>query len=352
MKHLLRLGTIIFVLLADCGSSTLTPQGPRTLSVMTHDSFAVTEDVIAAFEEDNHAQVKILMYGDAGTATNQAILNKDNQLADVFFGIDNTLLSRGLEAGIFEAYQSPLLAQIPDQFRLDPQNRALPVDFGDVCLNYDKSYFEDHNLRVPASLEDLAKPDYEGLLVVENPASSSPGLAFMLATIGHFGPDKYLDYWSDLRINKVKVVEDWETAYFSEFSGSSGQGSYPLVVSYASSPPAEIIFAENALEEAPTGSIVTPETCFRQVEFVGILIKEGTPNRDLAEAWVDFMLSIPFQEDMPLQMFVFPVNPSADLPEEFVQYAQLAEHPAFVPPDDIASMRDKWIEDWTVTVLR
>jgi len=350
MKRLLPLLTTFSLLLAACGGATPTPQGPRILTVMTHDSFAVSEDVIVAFQEANNATVQILGSGDAGTATNQAILNRDAPLADVFFGIDNTLLTRGLEAGIFEPYQSPLLDEIPNHFKLDPKNRALPVDYGDVCLNFDKAYFEDHNLPLPDSLEDLTKAEYEGLLVVENPASSSPGLAFMLATVGHFGPDGYLHYWADLRANGLKVVEDWETAYFTEFSGSSGRGPRPLVVSYASSPPAEVVFAEGPLDEAPTGSLVAPDMCFRQIEFVGVLV--GTPNRDLAEAWIDFMLSTTFQEDVPMQMFVFPVNSSAALPVEFVQYAQIADQPAFVDPSDIAARREEWIEAWTATVLR
>ena len=350
MKLLLPLLTTLSLLLAACGSATPTAQGPRTLTVMTHDSFAVSEDVIVAFQEANNATVQILSSGDAGTAVNLAILNREAPLADVFFGIDNTLLTRGLDAGIFEPYQSPLLADIPNHFKLDPSNRVSPVDYGDVCLNYEKAYFKDHNLPLPASLEDLTKAEYEGLLVVENPASSSPGLAFLLATVGHFGPDYYLDYWVDLRANGVKVVEDWEMAYFTEFSGSSGRGLHPLVVSYSSSPTAEVIFADEPLDTSPTGSIVAPGTCFRQVEFVGIL--RDTPNRDLAESWIDFMLSTTFQEDVPMQMFVFPVNPSAGLPVEFVQYAQIADQPVFVDPSDIAARREEWIEAWTTTVLR
>jgi thiamine transport system substrate-binding protein len=317
---------------------------------MTHDSFAVSEEVVAKFQAQHNATVQVLASGDAGTTVNQAILNKDVPLADVIFGIDNTLLTRALEADILEAYASPLLTDIPAEFKLDEEQRVTPVDYGDVCLNYDKAYFNEHNLAIPDSLEDLATPEYANLLVVENPAASSPGLAFLLATVGHFGQDGYLDFWSKLRANGVKVVEDWETAYFTEFSGSSGQGPYPLVVSYASSPPAEVIFAEDPPEEAPTGSVVAPDTCFRQIEFVGIL--RDTENRDLAEAWIDFMLSPTFQNDVPMQMFVFPVNPHADLPAEFIQHAQLAAQPATVAPDDITKYREEWIEAWSNVMLR
>lgn len=321
---------------------------PRALAVMSHDSFSVSEEVIAQFEQENNAKVTFLKSGDTGSALNKAILSKETPLADVFFGVDNTFLSRALESGIFEPYNAPLLAEIPAQFKLDPQNRALPVDFGDVCINYDKAWFAGKNLPVPASLDDLLKPEYKGLLVVQNPATSSPGLAFLLATIDRYGDPGYLDYWKALRANGVVVVDGWETAYYANFSASSGQGPQPMVVSYASSPAAEVIFASQPLTEAPTASIL--DGCFRQVEFVGIL--KGTPNRALAEKFVDFMLSLPFQQDVPLQMFVYPVHPAAQLPAEFVQYAQAAPNPASLPVEQIAANREKWIEAWTQAVLR
>ena len=113
------------------------------------------------------------------------------------------------------------------------------------------------------------------------------------------------------------VVNDWKTAYYTNFSGSSGRGPQPMVVSYESSPAAEVIFADQPLEEAPTASIIGPGTCFRQVEFVGILAGTASTGRWPRNV-VDFMLSLPFQEDVPLQMFVYPVDPAAILPEAFV----------------------------------
>ena len=345
MKRIAFLLITVAFTLAACG-----PQGPAELTVMTHDSFAVSEGVVQAFEQANNVKVTFLASGDTGAALNKAILTKDAPLADVFYGVDNTFLSRALEADIFETYQSPALANIPAAFQLDPENRMIPVDYGDVCINYDKAYFADNHLPVPAALEDLLKPDYKGLLVVENPATSSPGLAFLLATVAHFGDPGYLDFWAALRDNGLVVVNDWETAYYTNFSASSGRGPQPMAVSYGSSPPAEVIFAETPLDDAPTASIVGPDTCFRQIEFVGIL--KGTQQRALAEKFLDFMLSQQFQEDMPLQMFVFPVNQDAALPDEFVQYAQIPDQPARLDPADIAANREQWIQAWTETVLR
>jgi thiamine transport system substrate-binding protein len=322
---------------------------PTVITLMTHDSFAASEKVLAEFEKANNAKIKVLPAGDAGAALNQAILSKNNPLGDVFFGVDNTFLSRALKADIFEPYNSPALSDVPDQFKLDPTNRLLPVDYGDVCLNYDKAWFARKGIRPPANLEDLTKPAYKGLTVVENPATSSPGLAFLLATIGHFGEKGYLNYWKALRANDVLVVDGWQQAYYSNFTAAS-DGNRPIVVSYASSPPAEVYFAKTPLTEAPTGVVVSDGSCFRQVEFVGIL--KGTKHPALARKLVDFMLSKTFQEDVPLQMFVFPVNQKAGLPDVFVKFAQMPEKPAYVSPQAIDANREAWIEAWTQTVLR
>jgi len=337
---------LTFFLLVSCAPK---PTGPQTLTVMTHDSFAATDTVIQAFEQANNAKVTFIKSGDAGAALNKAILSKDAPLADVFYGVDNTFLSRALTADIYEPYNSPALKNVPAEFQLDPSHRALPVDYGDVCINYDKAYFASHNLAVPQSLEDLTRPEYKGLLVVENPATSSPGLVFLLATVKHFGDPNYIGYWKDLRANGLVVVDGWETAYYTNFSGSSGKGPQPMVVSYGTSPAAEVMFASTPLTDSPTASILGPDTCFRQIEFVGIL--KETKVRALAEKFVDFMLSAQFQADMPTQMFVYPVLPNIPLPDAFVKYSQTSPQPAALSPDEIARNRDAWIQAWTDAVL-
>jgi thiamine transport system substrate-binding protein len=325
-----------------------TPAEPAILKVMSHDSFNLSESVLDAFQSANNVTVQFVKAGDTGAALNKAILSKDVPLADVFYGVDNTFLSRALEEGIFASYDSPLLAAIPDQFELDPQHYALPVDYGDVCLNYDKGYFAEKKLPPPQNLQDLLEPEYKSLLVVENPATSSPGLAFLLVTLSNFGEEGYLEYWRGLVANDVLVVEGWDTAYNTEFSRWGG--TRPIVVSYGSSPPFEVIYAEAPMEEPPTAAVVSDGACFRQIEFVGIL--RGTQQRALAEKWVDFMLSTTFQEDMPLQMYVFPVNQNASLDETFVKFLALPQKPASLAPAEIAANREKWLREWTEAVLR
>lgn len=341
--------TLILLLLAVVPAAG--QSGPLTL--VTYDSFSISEEVLASFTEQTGIEVEILRLADAGAMVNQVILTKNNPLGDVLYGIDNTFLSRGLNAEIFEPHKPHAAAELPEAFVLDPNFNVTPVAYGDVCLNYDVSYFSDGGPTLPVSLGDLTEPQYDGTLVVQNPASSSPGLAFLLATIAYWGeePDTYnwQDFWADLTANDVLVVEGWTEAYYGEFSGAS-EGSRPLVVSYASSPPAEVYFADPAPESAPTGALTIDNACFRQIEFAGIL--SGTDQRAQAEALIDFMLTIEFQEDLPLQMFVFPVHPDAELPEVFTTYAVIPEKPATIAPDVIEEMREEWIQTWTEIVLR
>ena len=340
IKHRLFLLVLIALLIAPISATQA--QDATTLTVVTHDSFAYSEDVMAQFEAETGITVQVLRSGDAGTMVNQSILSKDNPLGDVMYGVDNTFLSRALDNDLFIPYELPLLASIPDEFKLDPENRATPIDYGDVCLNYDVAYFKDNKIDLPASLEDLAKPEYKGLLIVENPATSSPGLAFLLATIAHFGETgdyTYLDYWADLVKNDVYVSDGWSDAYYGQFSAQDG--TRPLVVSYASSPPVEVYYAEEPPKTAPTGSIVADDSCFRQIEFAGIL--KGTQHEEAAQKFIDFLLSTTFQEDMPLQMFVFPVNPDAKLPDLFTEYAAIPEHPVTMDIATIDTNREQWI---------
>ncbi|PKO21193.1 MAG: thiamine ABC transporter substrate-binding protein [Chloroflexi bacterium HGW-Chloroflexi-1] len=361
-KHaILVVMVVLTVLLAGCLGPVPTP-GPtaappatagRTLTVMTHDSFSVSEDVVAAFQAGCACQVRFLKSGDTGLALNKAILSKDNPLADVFYGVDNSFLSRALAAEIFEPYTSPALAGIPDDLKLDPENRLLPVDFGYVTLNYDKAYFADKGIPLPKTLRDLTDPAYKGLLVVENPATSSPGLVFLLTTIAVFdetGNYTYLDFWRDLRANDVLVVDGWKDAYYGQFSGGSGEGDRPLVVSYATSPAAEVFFTDPQPKQSPTGNILPPGESFRQVELVGVL--RGAANSDLARQWIDFMLGETFQADIPLQMWVYPVRAGTPLPEVFTKFAQAPAEAASLAPAQIESGREGWLQAWTDAVLR
>ncbi|GHJ94433.1 thiamine ABC transporter substrate-binding protein [Streptomyces sp. NE5-10] len=318
---------------------------PKTVTLVSHDSFNASKEVLAEFTKRTGFTVKVLKAGDAGEAVNKEILTKGSPQGDVFFGVDNTLLSRAVENGIFETYEAKGLDRVPDTFKLD--KRVTPIDTGDICVNYDKKYFADKKLAPPQGFDDLAKPEYKDLLVVENPERSSPGLGFLLGTVAKYGDDGWQDYWSKLKANGVKTVDSWELAYNQEFSGSAGgkeaKGDRPLVVSYASSPPVEVLYAEPQPKEAPTG--VSTGTCFRQIEFAGLL--NGAKNPEGGKALIDFLVSKKFQDDMPLQMFVNPVAKDATLPELFTKHGVVVEKPETMAPEKIAEKREAWIQQWS-----
>jgi thiamine transport system substrate-binding protein len=328
-----------------CGGDDRTP---TDVVLVTHDSFVVSKEVKSAFEQETGLKWRILQSGDAGEALTKALLTAGNPQGDVFFGVDNNLLSRALEGDLFDEYEPEALEDVDPAYLLDPDHRVTPIDHGEVCLNYDKAWFAERGLAPPQSMGDLAEPRYRSLLVVENPATSTPGLAYLLATIARFGESGWQEYWRNLRANDVLVVDGWEEAYNARFSGSAGKGSRPIVVSYASSPPAEVIFGRPRPKEAPTA--VVEESCFRQIEFAGVL--RGARNEEGARKLIDFMLSKRFQEDVPLSMFVFPVVEGIALPREFARFAVVPETPLELPPDEIGASRDRWVDEWTDIVLR
>ena len=342
------------LLSAGCGdddteASTSPEQDADTsITLVTHDSFDVSEEVLASFTDETGITVELLPSGDAGSMLNQAILTKGSPQGDVLFGVDSTFLSRALDEDLFVPYESPALDGVDESLVLDPEHRVTPIDTGDVCLNYDKAVLEERGLEPPQGLANLTGPAYAGTLVVENPATSSPGLAYLLATVAEFGEDGWQDHWRALRANDVEVAAGWEEAYYGSFSGAAGSpGDRPVVVSYASSPPAEVIFAEEPLDDAPTG--VVEGSCYRQIEFAGIL--SGTDHEEEAQRLIDFLLSPTFQADVPLSMFVYPVT-DVELPPEFVEHGPRPEDPYLLEAEVVAANRDAWIEEWTEIVLR
>jgi thiamine transport system substrate-binding protein len=324
------------------GSALSDTGGPASSAVtlITHDSFAVDPDVLAAFEKESGIAVTVLAQGDAGEMLSKAIVTKSNPLGDAIFGIDNTFATKALDAGILTPYASPLVGNGADAYAIDSENRLTAVDFGDVCVNVDHRYFAEHKIAEPATFEDLAKPEYKGMLVVEDAATSSPGLAFLLGTIAHFGDDGWQAYWTSLVANGVKVVGGWTDAYTVDFSGSSGHGDRPLVVSYASSPPSEV---PEGATEAPTGALL--DTCFRQVEYAGVLA--GAKNPQGAEKVIDVLLSDAFQAQIPEQMWVYPVDTSVTLPSDWAAYAPVATDPPTLDPSAIDAHRQQWIDEFT-----
>ena len=334
MKQVLLVGVAAALALAACGDGASSSNTPAAITLVAYDSFPTKDTplnaALAAFTAESGIVVNIVTAGDAGTMVTKAALTAGNPEGDVMWGVDNTLLSAATDAKVFVG---------------DPT----AVDFGDVCVNYDIAWFADRGVQIPTTLDDLLLPEYKNLLVVENPATSSPGLAFLMATIAHTGEASWQQYWTDLRANGVEVVDSWESAYYERFSGAAGSaGDKPLVVSYGSSPPAEVVFADPPRTDAPTG--VIGSTCFRQIEYAGVL--RGTKHPEEAARLTAFLLSEPFQKELPLTLFVYPANTSVALPEVFTKFAVVATNPFTFDPATIAANRQQWQDQWTEIVLR
>jgi thiamine transport system substrate-binding protein len=323
------------LLLAGC---TPPADAPVTLVLVTHDSFALSEGTLDAFTDETGIVVDVQSGGDAGELVNKLVLTKDSPLGDVVFGIDNTFASRAASNGVLEQYVSGDLTEAEDAFLLPAGSGGeylTPIDSGDVCVNVDPEWFTAAGIPEPQTLDDLTDPAYEGLLVVEAANSSSPGLAFLLATIAASGEDGWQDYWAALVANDVKIAASWSDAYYVDFSGPSSEGDRPLVVSYASSPPVEV----------PPGSTgVLLDTCFRQTEYAGVIA--GTEHPAEARQLVDFLFSTTVQNDIPENMYVFPVNADATLPDTWAEYAEVATDPWNIDPAEIDANRERWITEW------
>ena len=320
----------------------------KDVVLVTHDSFVITAQEKAAFERESGLTLRVLQSGDAGQALTEALLTAGNPQGDVFFGVDNNLLSRALAGNLFVPYTPPALARVDPRYVLDPEHRMTPIDHSEVCVVYDRAWFAKRGIEAPHSLADLARPRYRSLLVVENPATSTPGLAFLLATIARYGPAGWRPYWTTLRANRTLVVDGWEEAYNARFTAGSGNGSYPIVVSYSTDPAAAVYFAGRKLETSPVA--VLGDSCFRQIELAGVL--RGTHNEKGARELVDFLLSERFQAGMPLTMFVLPTRGGVPLPAVFRRFAPPIAKPLELAATTIGANRDRWVREWTDTVLR
>ena len=344
MKHFISLFVLVFAaLLLSC----IGVFAQDTLTVLTYDSFAVSSDLVEEFEKENNAKLQFVSAGSGGEIVARAILTADEPIADVIIGFDYTQFGKIFSNDVLVSYASPELENISESYKLDAENRALPFNFGEICINYDKKYFEDHDLAVPSSLDDLLKPEYNGLLVTQDPSASNTGIGFLITTIAKYGEDGFADYWKKLVDNGLVIGSSWSSTYYTNFSAASGNGEQPMVVSYTTSPAAEFIYSETG--EAPTDSIVTDGMCYRSIEFCGIL--KNTKNLELAQKFIDAFIGKDWQEDLPMQMFVYPVNEEADLPEEFELYGKPAENPVMMDPAVLSEKHDEWIRVWSEEVL-
>ena len=340
--------TAVGLALAACGSKGSGGSGSAgdTVTVVTHDSFSVPDELIAAFKEDTGYTLELVASGDAGELTNKLVLTKDAPLGDAFFGVDNSFASRILDEGVLDTAAAVDLPEGADQYVIDDTPALTPIDFGEVSINIDTAWFAEHGATPPSTFEDLAAAEHEGRFVAINPSTSSTGLAFLLATVAHFGTAEtggFADYWRQLAANGMRVDEGWTSAYYTDFSGGGKGGAYPIVVSYSSSPAATLTADGSASTTA-----ALPATAIRQVEYAGVLA--GAANPEGARAFLTWMLSADVQSSIPENMYMYPVSPAAVLSEEIAKFGAASDEPVTVAADDIAANREAWLETWTEAV--
>ncbi len=341
----------LFPVLLSLAGFALSPaaqaKAPVTLRVLSHSSFDLPKEQLAQFEKDAGVKLQIVKAGDAGEMTNKLILTRARPIADVVYGIDNTLLPRALAAGVIQSYTGPA-SQRMSAATLDAG--VVPVDYGFVALNIDKAWFAKSGLALPTSLDDLTKPAYAKLLVVQNPATSSPGMAFLQATVAGLGEEKAFEWWKALRANGVKVVKGWTEAYYTEFTRNGG--TRPIVVSYATSPAAEVFYSKEKITESPTANLFLKGGVFRQVEGVA-LVKGGRPAaHEAAGQFIEFLRSAPVQQALQTTMWMYPAEVGAaraDLIKRHAVEPSTYDNPASAE----AAVKSKaWLQRWTKTVLK
>jgi thiamine transport system substrate-binding protein len=313
------------------------------LRVMVHSSFSLPKPLLAQFETQNGVKLAVIKGGDAGEMLNKLVLTRAQPVADVVFGIDNTLVGKALAAGVLE----PMPMQAAEVLDTDLGTSLASVDYGFVTLNYDKATVTKSGLALPKTLQELALPAYKGWLVTPNPATSSTGYAFMLATISSMGEEPAFAWWAQMRANGLKVVKGWSEAYYTEFARN--KGAYPLVVSYATSPAAEVFYSKEKITDSPTASLNLKGGVFRQVEGVGLV--KGGAQRDVALKFVDFLRSAPVQEALQTSMWMYPVQAKTARAEVMRHAAEPAEYEALAVPL-IATKGADWIARWTKVVLK
>lgn len=301
-----------------------------TVTIMTHDSFALPDELVQKFEDESGYTLKTTAPGDAGAVVNQLLMAKDDPTVDGVYGVENHSTHRLIEEDAVAEFTPEDLPDSAEDEMVD--GRMTPIDQGQVCVNVDPAWFEEHGIEAPTSIDQLTEPEYAKRLVVTSPVSSSPGLAFLAATVEKEGEDGWQDWWRQLLENDAKVAESWSDAYNSDFSAGEGEGDYPLVLSYSSSP---AFLPETEVIE---------DSCTPQVEYAGVV--EGAQNPEGAEAFIEFMLSEDVQTAVPEALYMYPIDESVELPTEWEENAPLVEDPIEPDSQEVAENREQWLKDW------
>ncbi len=336
--------TVLGLALTGCAPSSdagggADPDGRGTVTLIVHDSFP-NDDFAAAASEATGYDVEVVSAGDGGELTSQLVLTSGAPVADAFFGVDNVFASRVVDGGVTEPYLPEGLPERAKEHLYDEQGSIVPIDLGATCINIDPAWFDQHGIAEPKGYEDLTAPEYRGLTVLLDPSTSTTGASFLVGTVAAFGEDGFADYWKRLAANDARIEQGWTEAYNGQFTQGGGDGTFPIVLSYSSSP------AWTVTEDgSATTTAALLDTCSSQVEYAGVL--QGAANPEGARAVIDFMLSREFQDTIADTMYVYPIDAEAHVPDEWQQFAPLPEAPNDLTPAEIGAGRDAWLKSWS-----
>lgn len=330
---------LVLSVLAACSS------GPTTLTVDIADGIIIKPELIQEFEKANDAKVVLRSVLSAEAMVSKPIT------ADVAYGLDSYTAGRAIGSGQFEGYAAIRLDKVPATFRADAKNTLVPIDVNYVTVNYDKNWFAMRGISQPTTLKGLTDKAYFHRFVLTNPDNTPIGLGFLLMTIGSFpqGSDyPWQQFWRDLQMNAMHPVPSWNEAYGLQFTASQRTGAptdglHPLCLSFAAAAVADMQF--NNRTDSVIGNI--GDTGFAQVRYAGIT--KTSPQRKLAEKFIDLLLSENFQKELAPQMFVYPARSDITLPERFAAHAPPPKTVLALSPEMIEQNRQRWIDEWKST---
>lgn len=324
---------ILFSILVVSGC-TQEQSDSDVLIIYTYDSmvseYGLGPKVIPKFEEQCNCEVKLIAKGDAGQILTTLVLEKDNPKADVVIGIDNSMLHQALSNEVLEEFTPSNSGIVPENLRFG-KGYLTPYDYGYIAFMYDSE-----KISVPLNnFNSLLDSSLRKSIAIQNPSTSSPGLALLLWTISIYGDPGYKEFWREFKPNILTVTEGWD-----ESSGLFAAGEVPIYLSYATSPPYYVEFEEKYTVLGASFE----EGHYIQIEGMGIV--KGAKNRKLAEDFIEFSLTEPFQEEIPFTQFMFPVNQNVELPQAFQEYAVTPVKQLELDAELVEEKQEEWISEW------
>lgn len=346
----------ILVVDEDGNCQTLpTQDDDGTLKILTYDIAAFSDDMLTNFTEQTGFAVELVYTDDAGGILEIMLQTQGSPQVDLAVGLDNTYLQTALDFCLLTVNNVDTSNVDPNVMALYDGPKAVPFDQGHVCLNYDESVVDGENLTEPQTLWNLTESQWTDKTVFPSPLTSSPGRAFMVATIDYFENDldpntTAFDWWKAMADNGATFTSGWTEAYEIHYSGGYGAwvdghlGDAAMTVSYCHSPGVEAYYGGNWTSST---SLVLPRATFHQVEYGGLV--NGGGNQEAANAFLTFLLSEDINRNMPENNLMQSVLNNATWPEEegYRYHTDLPTLNANITTERIGQEMDDWLMAWT-----